>query len=183
MKNMEANDILSKLKPILIILVIFSLVFFLRAEAADIGGVPDNYQSYYQEDSGLPYFSEMDSYYNYRLTSNFLDHGYLGIPLKMALIGIYIPYSPWKECRISSLIVWITAFFYYLANLFGDYSLLEVSFWTPAIIASLSVIPAYLFVRKISNDYGGSLPEYWWVLPHFISPTPLLVSLTPTCST
>ncbi|OPX59923.1 MAG: Oligosaccharyl transferase STT3 subunit [Methanobacterium sp. PtaB.Bin024] len=156
MKNMEANDILSKLKPILIILVIFSLVFFLRAEAADIGGVPDNYQSYYQEDSGLPYFSEMDSYYNYRLTSNFLDHGYLGDTIKNGTDwDLHSLFPPGRSAEYPPLIVWITAFFYYLANLFGDYSLLEVSFWTPAIIASLSVIPAYLFVRKISNDYGG----------------------------
>jgi dolichyl-diphosphooligosaccharide--protein glycosyltransferase len=53
--------------------------------------VPDNYQSYYQEDSGLPYFSEMDSYYNYRLNSISLIMVIWGIPLKMALIGIYIP--------------------------------------------------------------------------------------------
>ena len=28
--------------------------------------------------SGLPYFSEMDSYYNLRLTENFVDHGDVG---------------------------------------------------------------------------------------------------------
>lgn len=30
-----------------------------------------------------------------------------------------------------------------------------VAFWTGAFIGSLVVIPAYLFVRKITNDYGG----------------------------
>ncbi len=53
------------------------------------------------------------------------------------------------------MIAWITAFFYYLANIFGDYSLLQVSFWTSAIVASLCIIPAFFFVRDITNDYGG----------------------------
>ncbi|WP_337972209.1 STT3 domain-containing protein [Methanobacterium petrolearium] len=153
---MEANDILSKLKPIIIILVIFSLVFFLRAEAADIGGVPDNYKSYYQEETGLPYFSEMDSYYNYRLTSNFIEHGYLGDTIQNGTDwDLHSFFPPGRSAEYPPLIVWVTAFFYYLANLFGDYPLLAVSFWTPAVIASLCVIPAYLFVRRITNDYGG----------------------------
>ncbi len=153
---MEAKNILTKLKPIIIILVMFSLVFFLRAQAADINGVPDSYKSYYQEDSGLAYFSEMDSYYNYRLTENFVEHGYLGDTVKNGTdwdLHSYFP--PGRTAEYPPLLIWITAFLYYLANLFGDYPLLVVSFWTPAIVASLCVIPAYLFVRKISNEYGG----------------------------
>ena len=34
-------------------------------------------------------------------------------------------------------------------------SLAAVSFWIGAFIASLAVIPAYLLVRRITNDYGG----------------------------
>lgn len=153
---METKDILSKLKPIIIVIVLFSLVFFLRAEAADINGVPDSYKSYYQEDTGLPYFSEMDSYYNYRLTNNFIEHGYLGDTIKNGTDwDLHSFFPPGRSAEYPPLIVWITAFFYKLANLFGEYPLLVVSFWTPAVIASLCVIPAYLFIKKISNEYGG----------------------------
>ncbi|HOI39355.1 MAG TPA: STT3 domain-containing protein [Methanobacterium sp.] len=153
---MEAKNILVKLKPIIIVILLFSLVFFLRAEAASISGVPEQSKAYFQEDSGLPYFSEMDSYYNYRLTENFIDHGYFGDTIKNGTDwDLHSFYPPGRSAEYPPLIVWITTFFYKLANLFGEYPLLVVSFWTPAIIASLCVIPAYLFVRKISNEYGG----------------------------
>ncbi|MBI5459597.1 STT3 domain-containing protein [Methanobacterium sp.] len=153
---MDTKNILSKLKPIIIVLLLFSLVFFLRAEASGISGVPDQMKAYFQEDNGLPYFSEMDSYYNYRLTENFVEHGYLGDTIKNGTdwdLHSYFP--PGRSAEYPPLLIWITAFFYYLANLFGDYSLLQVSFWTSAIIASLCVIPAYFFVKSLSNDYGG----------------------------
>ena len=153
---MEAKNIISKLKPIIIVILLFSLVFFLRAEAASISGVPDQMKTYFQEDSGLPYFSEMDSYYNYRLTENFIEHGYTGDIIKNGTnwdLHSYFP--PGRSADYPPLLIWVTALLYYLANLFGQYPLLVVSFWTPAIIASLAVIPAYLFIRRISNEYGG----------------------------
>ncbi|AXV40722.1 STT3 domain-containing protein [Methanobacterium sp. BAmetb5] len=153
---MDAKNILFKLKPIIIVILIFSLAFSLRAEASGIPGVPDQVKAYFQEDNGLPYFSEMDSYYNYRLTENFVEHGYLGDTIKNGTdwdLHSYFP--PGRSAEYPPLIAWITAFFYYLANIFGDYSLLQVSFWTSAIVASLCIIPAFFFVRDITNDYGG----------------------------
>ena len=153
---MDAKNILTKLKPIIIVLLLFSLVFFLRAEASGIPGVPDQMKAYFQEDTGLPYFSEIDSYYNYRLTENFVESGRLGDTIKNGTdwdLHSYFP--PGRSAQYPPLLIWITAFFYNLANLFGDFPLLLVSFWTPAIIASLCVIPAYFFIKGISNEYGG----------------------------
>ncbi|MDD3754445.1 MAG: STT3 domain-containing protein [Methanobacterium sp.] len=153
---MEAKNILKKSKPIIIVILLFSLAFLLRAEAVSISGVPDESKSYFQEDNGLPYFSEMDSYYNYRLTQNFIDHGYFGDTIKDGTDWDLHSFSPpGRSAQYPPLIVWITTFFFKLANLFGEYPLIVVSFWTPAIIASLCVIPAYSFIRKITNDYGG----------------------------
>ncbi len=153
---MEAKNILIKLKPFIIIILLFSLVFFLRAEAASISGVPEQSKAFFLDDTGLPYFSEMDSYYNYRLTENFIDHGYFGDTIKDGTDwDLHSFFPPGRSAEYPPLIVWITVFFYKLANLFGEYPLAVVCFWTPAIIASLCVIPAYLFVRKLSNEYGG----------------------------
>ena len=44
-----------------IIAILFVLVFGLRAQAADIGGVPNEIKANYMDADGLPYFSEMDS--------------------------------------------------------------------------------------------------------------------------
>ena len=77
--NMKAKELLFKYKPLIFIILLIFIGFFIRAEAANIGGVPDQMKSFYQDDTGLPYFSEMDSYYNFRLTQDLVNHGYLGI--------------------------------------------------------------------------------------------------------
>jgi dolichyl-diphosphooligosaccharide--protein glycosyltransferase len=153
---MDYKKTLSKLKPLIIIILLFSVVFFLRAEAYNISGVPDESQDFYKYDSGLPYFSEMDSYYNYRLTLNYIEKGMMGDTKINGTDWDSLSYSPpGRAVDYPPLIVYVTSFFYYLVNLFGKIPLTAVAFWTGAIIGSLCVIPAYLFVRRITNDYGG----------------------------
>jgi dolichyl-diphosphooligosaccharide--protein glycosyltransferase len=69
---MSFNNIFNKktARTLLIILIIFSIGFFLRVESVNLSGIPDNEKSFYQDQNGLPYMYELDSYYNYRLTEN-----------------------------------------------------------------------------------------------------------------
>ena len=43
------------LKSVVIIAILFVLVFGLRAQAADIGGVPNEIKANYMDADGLPY--------------------------------------------------------------------------------------------------------------------------------
>jgi dolichyl-diphosphooligosaccharide--protein glycosyltransferase len=61
---MNAKETLSKLKPLIIILLLFSAVFLIRMDGLSISGVPHDYKSYFEDQNGLPYFSEMDSYFD-----------------------------------------------------------------------------------------------------------------------
>ncbi len=153
---MSAKELLFKYKPLIIIILLFSLVFIIRAESASIGGVPDQMKSYYQDQTGLPYFSEMDSYYNFRLTQDLIDHGYMGdTKINGTQWDLHSSFPPGKSAEYPPLIAYLTALAYKFINLFTQVPLAAVSFWTGAIIASLAVIPAYLLVRTITNDYGG----------------------------
>jgi dolichyl-diphosphooligosaccharide--protein glycosyltransferase len=69
-------------KGIIIILILLAVVFALKAPAADLHYFDDEGKALYTDASGLPYFSEMDSYYNYRLTDDYIDHGYAGDEMK-----------------------------------------------------------------------------------------------------
>ncbi|MBC7118473.1 STT3 domain-containing protein [Methanothermobacter tenebrarum] len=145
-----------KIKPLIIITVLFLLAFAIRAEAYNIGGVPKDSKQFYKDQNGLPYFSEMDSYYNYRLTMNYLHKGILGdTKVNGQNWDLHSYYPPGRPVDYPPLIVYVTSFVYRLVNMFGDYPLTVVAYWIGAIIGSLCVIPAYLFTRKISNDYGG----------------------------
>lgn len=153
---MNTKEILSKLKPLIIILLIFSAVFLIRMDALSISGVPHDYKSYFEDQNGLPYFSEMDSYYNYRMTQDYLDHGYLGDTIINGTQWDLLSYYPsGRSAEYPPLIAYITAFTYRVANLFGNVPLNEVALWIAPFVASLAIIPAYLLVRRLTNDYGG----------------------------
>ena len=75
---MNKNTILTISKSIIIILILLAVVFALKAPAADLPVLNNDIKGEYVDSSGLPYFSEMDSYYNLRLTQDYADHGYVG---------------------------------------------------------------------------------------------------------
>jgi len=153
---MNSKELLTKYRPLIIIIILFLFVFAIRAEAAGIGGVPDQMKSYYQDQNGLPYFSEMDSYYNFRMTQDYLNHGYLGDTIKNGTEwDLHSSFPPGQSAEYPPLIVYVTAFTYKFVSLFKHVPLNAIAIWIAPFIASLAVIPAYLLIRRITNDYGG----------------------------
>ena len=65
-------------KSVFIIIILMAVVFALKMPAADLNVLTDEAKAEYVDSSGLPYFSEMDSYYNLRLTEDYIDHGFVG---------------------------------------------------------------------------------------------------------
>ena len=153
---MNKETIFTVSKAVILILILLTVVFALRAPAADLNILPAEIKGDYVDSTGLPYFSEMDSYYNLRLTQNYIDHGFAGDTIvngtemdmhRMAPDGVNVSY----QLGIS----YVTAFLHDLANKFGNYSVKEVAFWAGAIVASFAVIPAFIFARRLTNDYGA----------------------------
>ncbi|MBE6513030.1 MAG: peptide transporter [Methanobrevibacter olleyae] len=154
---MENQKVKTILKSVVIIAILFVLVFGLRAQAADIGGVPNEIKANYMDADGLPYFSEMDSYFNLRMTQDYMDHGYFGDTLVNGSgwdMHSYYP-SGRDVGSYQPMIAYVTSFLYGIVNMFQDMSLKEVAFWTGAFISSFAVIPVYIFTRRITNDYGA----------------------------
>ena len=155
---MNKNTILTVAKCVIIILILLAVVFALRAPAADLNILPNEIKGDYVDSSGLPYFSEMDSYYNLRLTENYVDHGFVGdVKLDDGTQMDMHRYAPDGNVVNYELgIVYVTSFFNNVVNQFiGSHTVREVAFWTGAVVASLAVIPAFIFARRITNDYGA----------------------------
>lgn len=145
-------------KSVVIILILLAVVFALRAPAADLNLLPNDIKGDYVDSSGLPYFSEMDSYYNLRLTEDYVDHGFVGdIDYGNGTQMDMHRYAPDGNVINYELgIVYLTSFIHDLVNqFFGSHGIREVAFWTGAVIASLAVIPAFIFARRLTNDYGA----------------------------
>lgn len=171
---MNRETLMTITKGIIIVLILLAVVFALRTPAANLDVIPNEIKGDYHDSSGLPYFSEMDSYYNLRLTEDYIDHGYVGDKIvdgKEVDMHRYAPDG--NNISYELGIVYITSFFNDVANqYFGDYSVREIAFWTGAIIASLAVIPAFIFSRRLTNDYGAVVATLIIVLaPNYFSHT------------
>ncbi|MGB4363462.1 MAG: STT3 domain-containing protein [Methanothermobacter tenebrarum] len=142
-----------KLRMIFIVIIIFLLGFIVRIGNIDLQS-PD--KSLYYDDGGLQYFQESDSYYNYRLTRNLLDHGYLGdkiIDGKPWDLHSYYP--PGVPVDYPPLLSYITIGFYYILNFVTSMSLREACLWLPTIMGPLAAVIGFLFSRRLNGEFGG----------------------------
>lgn len=150
------------------ILIIFIVGFTLRAETIHIPGIPDTEKAVYEDQNGLPYMYELDSYYNYRLTENYLNHGYLGDTIiNGEEWDLHSYYPPGVPMNYPHLIVYLTAFVYTLVNLFAKTPLIVVCFWIPLFIGPLCGIPAYFLVSRLTNNYGGLAAGFLAIISPF----------------
>ena len=155
---MNRETLLTVGKGIIIVLILLAVVFALKAPAADLNFFDDEGKALYTDSSGLPYFSEMDSYYNFRLTDDYVDHGYVGDEMVNGSEWDMHRYAPdGNQINYELGIVYLTSWMHDVANnsLGWDMSLKEVAFWAGAVISTLCVIPAFIFSRRITNDYGA----------------------------
>jgi dolichyl-diphosphooligosaccharide--protein glycosyltransferase len=172
---MNKNTILTISKSIIIILILLAVVFALKAPAADLNMLNDNIKGEYVDSSGLPYFSEMDSYYNLRLTQDYVDHGFAGDEIVNGSAWDMHRYAPdGNQVNYEMAIVYVTSWLHdTVNNVFGgNYSLKEVAFWTGALISTLAVIPAFIFSRRLTNDLGAIVATLIIVLaPNYFAHT------------
>ena len=151
--NMRKKELMLTL---MIISIIFLVGFLLRVESTNIPGIPSDEKACYQDENGLPYMYEPDSYYNYRLTKNYLDHGYMGDTKVNGRQWDFHSYAPsGVPMDYPPLIVYVTAFVYKFINLFVSVPLLVVCFWLPAFTGPLAGVVTFFFVRKYTNNYGA----------------------------
>ena len=171
---MNKNTIMTITKSVIIILILMAVVFALKAPAADLNAIPDDVKGEFVDSSGLPYFSEMDSYYNLRLTQDYVDHGFVGDEIINGSEWDMHRYAPTgNQINYELGIVYVTSFIHSVLNSFGaDYSVKEVAFWTGALISTLAVIPAFIFARRLTNDYGAIVAALLIVLaPNYFAHT------------
>lgn len=155
---MDKEKKMKIVKTIGIITVLVLFAFVLRAQTYNMGALSQEAKDVFTDSDGLPYFSEMDSYFHLRLVENLLNHGHIG--------DVIVNNSQWDNHRLSPdgtnissyppMIFYVTLFFYKLASLiFHDLPIKFVAYWTGAFVGSLAVIPAFFIVRRITNSYGG----------------------------
>ncbi len=156
---MDVKNLAIKVAPFIIAILLVCAVFAIRAETVNLGVITNETQkALYQDDSGLPYFTELDSYYNYRLTENYLSKGHLGDTVVNGTDWDSYSTSPHgREANYQPLIVVLAASVYNFVNMFGTVSLTQVAYWLGPFIGSLAVLPAFFIVRRATGNNWGAV--------------------------
>ena len=171
---MNRETMMTITKSVIIILILMAVVFALKAPAADLNLFTDDVKGEYVDPTGLPYFSEMDSYYHLRLTEGYVENGILGDEIVNGTqMDMHRNAPDGRAWDYTPGIIYLTAFLHDFANQYlGDYSVKEVAFWAGAFISTLAVIPVYIFARRLTNDYGAIVAALIVVLaPNYFAHT------------
>lgn len=156
---MDNKNLAIKIAPFIIALLLVLAVFAVRAETIEIGGISNESQkALYQDDSGMPYFTEIDSYYNYRLTENYLNTGHLGDKVVNGTDWDSLSTSPdGREANYQPAIIVLAATVYNFLNSFTSVSLTQVAYWLGPVVGSLAVLPAFFMVRRATGNNWGAV--------------------------
>jgi len=147
-----------RLKIFILMLLIFFTGFILRVETAHLPGLNPEERAYLTDDHGLPYMYELDSYYNYRVTMNYLKNGHPGDTIRDGIPwDLHSYYPPGRPAVYPPLIAWISLALYRFLALFTDITLYELCFWLPALIAPFAGIAMFFLIRRYSGDLAGFL--------------------------
>ena len=112
---------------------------------------------YIDSETGIPYLTEMDSYYHLRMTSDILNNGHPGDSVVDGSYWDSLSYAP--EGRsvdgYRPLMAYIAIGVFKFASCFAQVSLEQIVYWLNVFISSLVVIPVFLLAYEMSNIYGA----------------------------
>jgi len=115
-----------------------------------------------QDDTGQTYLLAIDPYFWMRYARNIIQNGHPGDELKdgkpwdnhmFAPVGRIVPFDMFHAYFI--------AFLFKILSFFNqNINLMTVAFYTPVIISSLSVIPAFFITRKVTGNFGAFIAYF-----------------------
>lgn len=109
-------------------------------------------------DDGVPYFIEIDSYFNYEMTEDIMKYGHWGDTIKDGEYWFSDSYAPAGRSvqDYPPFLCYLAILIYRIAALFDHgVKLRAVVWWMSAFIPSLVTIPLYLLSKKLMNDMGA----------------------------
>ena len=133
-----------------------------------VANVADQLRQHFKDDKGQTYLSDIDTWYWYRYSLDVIDHGFMGDKKEDgAYIDMHMLAPNGRPIR-QTLHPYFGAYLYKVVKIFNkDVSPMGVIFFSQAIIAMLSVIPAFFLGRKL----GGTMSGFFSAMLIAIHPT------------
>lgn len=125
---------------------------------------PDGY--FMDRETGVPYLTEMDSYYHLRMTKDILKYGHPGDTIKDGVFWDTISYAP--DGRNTStyrpLMAYIAIAVYKAAGIFAPVTVDQVVYWLNMFLSALVAIPVFLFTYEMCGFPGAIVASVLSVL-------------------
>ena len=148
----ERRRVPAALLILLIMLLAFAFRFVVKGRGNALLG-----ESGMDPETGLPYLTEIDSYYHLRMTRDIEEKGHPGEILREGEPWDTLSYAPAgrsaKDYR--PLLATVTAGVHRLLGLFLPVSLEQVAYWMGPLLSVLVVIPVFLFVRRLKGTLAA----------------------------
>ena len=155
MKQAAHHKVLSIIWAVICAVAAMVTAVYVRLPAASLEGTPEEIRHIYQEENGLPYLSDVDSYYHVILADNYIKTGSFGDSVKDGTPWDSL--SSYPEGRSASYqpgIVWLTAGLWKILKGFG-FDLYTVEFWLSVIMAAVTALAGFILGRRMSGSAGG----------------------------
>ena len=108
-------------------------------------------------ETGMPFLTELDSYYHLRMTRDIEENGHPGEKLRAGEPWDTLSYAP--EGRSAKdyrpLMAWIASRMHRLLSAFMPVSLEQVVYWMGPLLSVLVVIPVFFFVRRLKGTLAA----------------------------
>ena len=139
-----------------VLLLVLLAAFWIRSLPASLPSVPESSREEYLDEDGIPYLTEMDSYFYLRFAAEMSEADeafYYNRRGEDPLMG-----SRSREDSGQGLPVFLSTLAYWIwrfLSLFGKVSIVQVARWMGPVLGSLAAIPAFCYVKRRTNWAGG----------------------------
>ena len=110
-------------------------------------------EDYMDPETGVPYLTEMDSYYHLRMTRDIMNYSHAGEELKDGEPWDSLSYAPFGRSakNYSPLMARIAVFLTGFLGHFGDFPLEKTVYWQGAFLSVLVVIPVFIMAYRLQG--------------------------------
>ena len=138
------------------LLFVLLVSFFVHLQSNTLSAIPESQQDFYRDEDGVPYLSEMDSYYYLRLAREMAETGSVRLYNHRLTDPLMAQRPVEYDGQGDPLLLSILAYFIWrFLSLFGEVNIVEVARWMGPVLGSLAAVPAFLYVKRRTNLAGA----------------------------
>ena len=149
----KPKRVLSGLLCVLCALAVMAAAFLVRTGPTAMAGDADSVREAYTDEDGIPYLTDMDSYYHVRLVEQYLENGRLGDAVLEdgRVWDMHSFYPEGRSAEYEPGIVVLTAGVW---RLFGG-SLAAIEYRLAAAVSVLAALTAFVIGWRAGGVFGG----------------------------